>query len=120
MNLIKNAWLDIAVTVLIAVAVLTGNEITRWAVMVYTPFMVLLKLAALRGSYTPSKIRPKETGVPEMVYHVLYALNVALLVFGGLRVSGTWWWVAACWILIWLLSAAASKGKGTVKAEKTG
>lgn len=111
MNLLKNAWLDIAVTILIGAAVFLDLEAARWAVMIYTPFMVLLKLVAFSGRHSPSRIKPKDAGVPSIVYHILYGANLAMLLFGSVRVSESWWWVAAAWAIIWLLSAATGKGK---------
>ena len=117
MNLLKKAWLDIAVTALIAVAVFDGNEAAGWAVMIYTPFMVLLKITAFTGRHSPSRIKPQDTGIPVVVYHILYGANLGLLVFGTLRVTTTWWWVAACWAIIWLLSAVTGKGKPVTKSS---
>ena len=111
MNLLRNAWLDIAVTALIGIAILLDNEPARWAVMVYTPIMVLLKLAAFSGRHSPSRIRAQDAGVPLIVYHILYGANLAMLVYGSIRVSDSWWWVTAAWAIIWLLSAATGKGK---------
>ena len=115
MNLLKNAWLDITVTALIALAVFLENEAASWAVMIYTPFMVVLKISAFTGRHSPSRLRPRDAGVPLLVYHVLYGANVAILVFGSVRVTNTWWWVAGCWFVIWILSAAAGKGSSIKK-----
>jgi len=115
-NLLRNAWLDIAVTALIAFAVFDGNEAAQWAIMIYTPFMVLLKISAFTGRHSPSRIKPRDTGIPVVAYHILYGANVGILVFGSLRVSNIWWWVAACWGVIWLLSALTGKGKPVAKS----
>lgn len=115
MNLLKNIWLDLAVTAVIAVAVFLDHEVARWAVMIYTPFMVVLKIASFTTRHSPSRIKTKDLGVPVLVYHVLYGANVALLVFGSLNVRDLWWWFAACWAVIWLLSAATGTGKQSPK-----
>jgi hypothetical protein len=115
MDILKNVWLDLIVTAVIAVAVFTGQEVAYWAVVVYTPFMVLLKIIAFSGRHKPSRFKPQDAGVPLAVYHVLYAANFGLLVFGSLRVSDSWWWMAGCWGVIWLLSALSGKGKAVSK-----
>ena len=95
-HILKNAWLDIAVTVLIVAAVIFGGEVARWGVVVYTPIMLLLKIAAFKGRHSPARLRPQDAGVPVVVYHFIYAANVGLLVYGALFVSTGWWWVAVC------------------------
>ena len=109
MNWLKNAFLDVAVTIMIGLATFGQMEWARWIVTVYTPLMLLLKLLAYRGARTPSKIKPTDAGVPTVVYHVLYAANVLI------SAADRWWWVAACWAVIWVLSAVSGKGKPVAK-----
>jgi hypothetical protein len=110
-EILKNAWIDIAVTALIVLAVVDGSPVATWGIYVYTPIMVLLKLSAFMSRNKPAKFKPQDAGVPIAVYHVLYAVNAGVLLYGALRVDPDWWWVAASWAIIWLLSAAAGKGK---------
>jgi hypothetical protein len=112
-SILKNNWLDIAVTVAIAVAVFSGNEVLRWVVLIYTPLMLLLKIVAFSNRHSTSRIKPKDSGTPPLFYHILYGVNVAILLYGSLVVSRSWWWVTACWALIWILSAAAGTGSKT-------
>lgn len=104
MDWIKNAWLDIAVTGVMALAALVHMEWARWAIMVYTPFMLLLKVVAFTNRHSRSKIKPTESGVPEAVYHTLYGANVLLAAYDS------WWWIAGCWAAIWILSVVSGKG----------
>lgn len=105
MKWIKDALIDIVVTVIVILATFGGMEWAWWAVAVYSPFMLLLKLAAFSGRHKPSKIKPVDAGVPTIVFHVLYGANVLITAYYR------WWWVAGCWAAIWILSAISGKGK---------
>lgn len=115
---VKNVLLDIVCTALIAVYVLahvkTGGveagspapgwvASVRWFIVIYTPFMLVLKLAALavgprslRGVGAKKKL---DAQAPPGFFHAVYGLNVALLLWGRL------WLLAAGWAAIWILSA---------------
>jgi len=97
MNWLKNALLDIAITVMIALATFGEMQWAWWVVVVYTPFMLLLKIMAFQGRHKRSKIKPTDVGVPTIVYHILYAANVFFAVWDR------WWWMAAAWAVIWVL-----------------
>lgn len=111
MGWIKDAWLDITVTIVIVLATFGDMEWARWIVMVYTPLMLVLWLSAYIRRYAKSKIKPKKTGVPPAVHHVLYGADVLITAFDR------WWWVAGCWALIWFLSAATNSASSRKKAE---
>lgn len=97
---LKEILLDLVVTVIIVLAALPALTWARWIVMVYTPFMLLLKVGALLAAPHLPRTRRQ---TPEVVFHGLYGLNVlALLV-------GRWWWMAAAWGVIWILSVAIER-----------
>ncbi len=94
---IKHALVDILVTVLIVVAVVMDLEWARWIILIYTPFILILKVIAVMGpSMRMLKGSSKEP--PRLLVHVLYAVNVVAL---GI---GEWWYLFAGWIVIWILS----------------
>lgn len=98
MGWLKHVILDLAVTAVILVAVLTGQAWAQWVVWLYTPFMLLLKVGAFFGGSLTAQVRQPD--VPAWFFHGLYAVNVgALLAYG-------WWLEGAGWALIWALSAA--------------
>ncbi len=101
MDWIKHTLVDLAVTVLIILAVTLDLEWARWGVLIYTPLMVILKIVAFLGSQSLGQLKPKGDGVPVWFYHALYATNVLVAVLDG------WWIVAGGWALIWILSIAA-------------
>ena len=98
MTWIKDVLVDLAVTVLIVVAVTQDAVWARWVVLVYTPLMIVLKGVVLLGG---SLLTPKDGGVPPWFFHLLFATNVFVAAFDQ------WWAVAAGWLVIWALSVAA-------------
>ena len=96
MSWIKNALIDIAVTIVIAVFAFGGADWGWWIIAIYTPLMLLLKFFALSGAATA--VQRKADDVPSWFYHVLYAANVILLFMAPFV------YAAFGWIGIWLLS----------------
>ncbi len=108
MSWIKNAIIDIAITVVIAVFAFTGVTWSWWIIAIYTPLMVLLKLFALSGAATA--VKQKSDQVPTWFYHLLYGANLVLLLVG------LFYWAAAGWAVIWVLSVVAeSKSRPSKK-----
>lgn len=96
----KEAFLDLVVTGVILLAVMPAFTWARWIVLVYTPFMLLLKLGAwLAAPHLPRLRR----SAPEALFHMLYGLNVLVLL------AGRWWGMAAAWALIWTFSIAIER-----------
>ncbi len=95
---LKNVVVDIVVTIIIVLV--TSNVLPAWAdwiVLVYTPFILILKAIALFSG--ASKIKQKSEEVPpEWFLHALYAINVAALLYGK------WWIFGGMWALTWLFS----------------
>lgn len=101
MSWIRHAVVDLLVTILIVTATFGGQRWAAWAVWIYTPFMLLLRIGAI-GAKGPRRKSP----VPEAFYHLLFALNVLVPALHAYR-SGdmNWAWVAGAWVAIWALSA---------------
>ncbi len=101
MKWLNQVLLDIAITVLILLSTSEFVPWARWIVLVYTPFMLVIKAIAYfsPGLTQFSRQRKEETAAaPALFYHALYAINVAIL---GLY---AWWITALQWVLIWLFS----------------
>lgn len=108
MGWVRHVIIDIAVVVVIALATFGGQEWAKWIVWIYTPLMLLLKLAALSAD-----VAPKKGDVPDWFYHVTYAASVVILLYHA------WYWETAGWIAIWLLSVvAASRGTSITRPTK--
>ena len=108
---IKNVLVDLAITVLIVVAAAMDLMWARWIVLVYTPFMLIIKLFVFLGGQSLGQLKQKGDGVPVWFYHALYAVNVAVPAGAALAAAGPalrhWWMIAGAWALIWILSIAA-------------
>ena len=99
MNWIKNVLLDILVTVVIGIYAFTEPEWGYWVIIIYTPFMLLLKLmAVLSGASNPVK-KKVEAAAPAWFFHLIYGVNLLLLLYAN------WWMMAVGWAGIWILSA---------------
>jgi hypothetical protein len=109
MRWIKDVLVDIVVTIVLIIATFGGFEWARWAITIYTPFILLLLLVQYLQRHTLSKFKPKKTSAPDYAYHVLYGANVLIASYGR------WWWVAGCWIAIWILSTLTAKSKAAKK-----
>lgn len=101
MTWLKNVVVDIAVTLVI---ILTTHDVlpagAEWIVYVYTPFMLALKLISLSSGIKQVNQQQKSDDKPPVwLFHALYAINVAVLLYSQ------WWWTGAQWALIWAISA---------------
>ena len=113
MKWLQSALVDIAIT---AVIVLWGlgliGEWGKWVVYVYTPFIAALKLIALATGL--NKVKQKSTGnePPSLFYHLLFAINVATLVYVYFTSNDMIPAImAGLWILTWVISAMSERRK---------
>ncbi len=102
MKWFKDVVVDVLVTVCIVLAVWEDFEWAKWIVWIYTPFILLLKIGAYFGPTMRVKGK-KVVTVPNAVFHVLYAINVLMLL------AAKWWLVAAGWAAVWLVSFLAEQ-----------
>lgn len=99
MSRLKNALLDISVTVVIVIALATHNHVLELVVVWYTPIMLLLKLIGVFSSSVVNTLQSSKTAAPVWFVYGLYAINIIALAIAA------WWWTAAEWGVIWVLSA---------------
>ncbi len=108
---IKNALIDIAVTLLIIVTAALDLTWARWIVLVYTPLMLIMKVMAFLGSQSLGQLQRKGNEAPAWFYHALYAINVVVLAGYAFTsvdtVARHAWMLAIGWGAIWILSIAA-------------
>jgi len=98
MNWIKEVVVDLIVTMVILVAVLTNLHWLGLIVIGYTLLMLLLKgIVALNHSLIGA-LKPRKSEAPEWVTHLLYGVNSLLLLAFG------WWITGVQWVAIWILS----------------
>ncbi len=110
MSWLKDALVDIAVTVMIVLAAALDLPWARWMVLIYTPFMLIAKVLFFLGGHSISKMKQKVVAVPTWFFHLLYAINVTVAAGYALAGAGAatqhWWMIAGGWALIWILSIA--------------
>ncbi len=105
MNWIKDAFLDVAVLLIIIILSYFKYPALEIILWVYTILLLLSKILAFFVGFLQSKV--SNTNVPEWFYHVIYISSIALLVYVKFYYLGT------AWFLIWILSAVYSfKSKG--------
>ena len=91
---LKSVLLDILVTALILAAVLTQVELLDSIVVVYTLFMLILKIAGVLGQGVVNALRSGAGEAPVWFVYLLYGINILALLLAA------WWWTALQWIAI--------------------
>lgn len=109
MRPLRHAAVDLAALAFVLFAVVSGAGWAYTVVVAYTALMVVLKLAAVVAKMKPP--RPSDAP-PEWVYHAIYGVTVAALVWAGWAAGDGgrgWFALAAAWAAIWALSAFAAR-----------
>lgn len=101
MSWTKEVLVDITVTVFIIAAAIFEESWMRWVIIGYTAILLLAKIIVLAGDDALQLIRKTKTEAPDWFPQLLYAVNTGVLLYHR------WWYVAAGWILIWILSYLA-------------
>ena len=106
---LKHVIVDLVVTTVVVIAALSGPAWARWVVVVYTPFLLILKIGVLLAA-APRPPLPgrKKTGagsrdVPVGFLHLLYGINFGVLLYDR------WFLKAGLWAAIWVLSTVAER-----------
>lgn len=97
MNWLKDVIVDILVTVFIAAAYWLTDPWMWWVIAVYTVLLLIAKGVTFKSDGLLGRAQ-KPQQAPEWFLHLLYAINVVLLVLAH------WWFLMAGWCLIWLFS----------------
>jgi hypothetical protein len=106
---IKNAIVDILVTITIIVAAVAHVEWLEYVVTGYTIVLLLAKIIIISMTQMQTLMKGRITDVPEWASHMLYATNVIVLAIFNWPVT------AALWLVIWLMSYLTYK---KVRAKK--
>lgn len=111
MNWIKDAFLDVAILLIILALSYFKYPALEIILWVYTGLLLLSKILAFFVGFLQNKV--KNTSVPEWFYHVIYLCSTGILIFVKL------YYLGAAWALIWILSTISSlKSKGSGKVGK--
>lgn len=113
MKWLQSAVVDIAITAVIVLWVFgILPEWSKWIVYIYTPLIAALKILALASGL--DKVKSKQTGnePPSLFYHLLFAINVAALLYAHFANSHMEPAIlAGIWVLTWILSAISERRK---------
>jgi hypothetical protein len=107
---IKNAIVDILVTITIIIAAIAHVEWLEYVVTGYTIVLLVAKIIIISMNQMQTLIKGRITDVPEWASHMLYATNVIVLAVFNWPVT------AALWLVIWLMSYLTYK---RIRAKKT-
>ena len=114
MKWVKNAVVDIIVSVVIVIGVLVHIQWFEIVIIAYTGLMLFLKFLAVVSEQFIKSVKKTTIDVPLWFTSSLYAFNVFILL------GFAWYYTAVQWLLIWLFSWIAfrksQKAKG--KSEK--
>lgn len=96
MQWLKHITVDLITTLIISIVVFFDTTVVlEYVLYVYTALMVLARLFTLFNQNFRTITKRKTESAPNWMYHVLYFLNVAFLVFGMFFIT------AAGWVFIW-------------------
>ena len=98
MKWIKDYIVDIAVIILIIIAVLLDKNWLEVVIISYSSLMLFLKIVVFINDSFLIGSAKKKSKAPPWFIHLLYAINVIVLF------SFQWWVTGAEWCLIWLFS----------------
>ncbi|HYW35774.1 MAG TPA: hypothetical protein VE868_10240 [Balneolaceae bacterium] len=102
MRWLKSVIVDILVTIFIGISYWFRFSWMWWVIAVYSALILFAKVIALYGETFLRQSKRSEQA-PEWFYHVLYFLNIILLIVSY------WWYLAGAWVLIWLFSYLAQR-----------
>jgi len=112
---IKHVILDLAILAVLALWALTGTEWMWWVIAIYTPILLVLKVAALSMGVSAAVKAKGGDQAPDWFFHVVYALSLVLML-----VAGSMYFVAG-WALIWILSAVGqARNRASTRSSRAG
>lgn len=102
-NWVTDILVDLAVSASIICAVFLEYQWLSYLVIGYTFLLLLIKFLVVVSDQVQAITKKGKSNAPAWVYHLLYALNTAVLIIFG------WYLTAVAWVVIWGLSAYISK-----------
>jgi hypothetical protein len=105
MEWVKQIIVDLFALIIIASAIFYEQIVLTYVVYVYTFLMVAARLFSLLSSNFRAITEKKVSEAPIWVYHLIYGVTIALLIFGG------WYVTAVGWLFIWISAVIAHRKK---------
>lgn len=100
---LKHITVDLIATLVIAIVVFYDPGILEYVLYVYTGLMMFARTFSMLSSDFRMITKKKVTEAPVWMYHLLYFLNVAILLWGEFYITGASWlyiWIVATWVYI--------------------
>jgi len=108
MQWLKQIVVDILATLVIALVVFfDSSPVLEYVVYIYTGLMVLARSITLFSQNFRAITKKKVAEAPVWIYHLLYFLNTAILIFGA------YYLVSAGWAFIWFVAAYVHKSQNS-------
>ena len=101
MQWLKQIVIDLLAIVVIALAVFYDSSYLEYVVYIYTGLMVIARLFSLLSENFSAITQKKMADTPVWVYHLIYLINVGILISGG------WYYTTIGWIFIWIAATIA-------------
>lgn len=98
MGWIREVIVDLIVNLVIVAAIWIDNDWFYGLILGYTLIMVLAKAAILFSDASQQLLSKAKSSAPDWFYRLSYLANMLILLYLG------WWYAAAGWILIWIIS----------------
>lgn len=96
MKWLKHITIDLLATLVIVIVVFYETTLLEYVLYIYTGLMVIARLFSFFRIDIRAVTKQKMNEAPVWIYHVLYLLNVTILLFGHFYIT------ASCWLLIWI------------------
>lgn len=98
---LKHLTVDLLATLVIAVVVFYETALLEYVLYIYTGLMVIARSASFYRIDIRAVTRNKINEAPVWVYHLLYFINVVLLIIGEFYFTSLSWfyiWIAAMFV----------------------
>ena len=98
MSWLKHVIIDLLATLVILIVVFHETTLLEYVLYIYTGLMVLARSSSFFRIDMRAITKEKHNVAPLWIYHLLYFLNVSILLFGQFYITSLFWlfiWVAA-------------------------
>lgn len=95
MQWLKHITVDLLATLVIAIVVFFETALLEYVLYIYTVLMVIARSVSLLNQDFRPITKKKVSEAPVWIFHLLYFLNTAFLVYGAFYLTG------AAWVYIW-------------------
>lgn len=96
MEWLKHLTIDLLATLVIVIVVFFETTLLKYVLYIYTGLMVLARTFSFFRIDIRAVTKQKMTEVPVWVHHILYLLNVSILLIGHFYMT------SLCWLYIWI------------------